>query len=89
MPDVWVMICRRVTFSSRLRVTAPGRSDGSTLSTGVSGDIRPSSIRKSAIVVQMILLTEARSNHVSDFTSPTEAVYRVPLLLNTRHTALG
>ena len=70
MPEVWVMSRSTVTPSSRRRVTGPGPSGGRRRSAGSSGARRPSSMAERSRVVQMSLLTEARSNQVSAVTAP-------------------
>ena len=77
MPEVWVMICSTVTAARRCRVTGPGPSAGRWERMGSSGVRRPSSMTERTMVVQMSLLTEARSNQVSGVTSPTVHRYKV------------
>ena len=87
MPEVCVIRRSTVVSARRRRVTSP--ASGKYGSTGLSGESRPSSMRQSSMVVQMILLTEARSNHVSGDTSPTARWYRVFSRSNTWQTAEG
>ena len=46
-------------------------------------------MREKSIVAQMILLTEAKSNHESTAASPTAKRPSVSRALNTWHTAAG
>ncbi len=89
MPEVWVIRRAMVTPSSRFLVTGPRASPGRYSSARSSAASRPSSMAHRSMVVQTILLTEARSYQVPGDASPKALWYNVFFLSKIWHTVDG
>ncbi len=89
MPEVWVIRRAIVTPSSRSFVTGPRASPGRHSRAKSSSASRPSSMAHRSMVVQTILLTEARSYQVPGAASPKALWYSVFSLSKIWHTADG